>query len=249
MSSPEPTSRLALIGPDASFTASVEAWARSRDIFSQFFPLHPVAPAERFGAFDWVLIGADPHEAIAIAECARLRHAHPTLSLALWTERADELAAAAERAGATCVLARTKPTGLSAQGLERLAERAKRRRCACPTFADRVSIDRRSRTVLVDGKVRALRAEKFDLLCYFVDHAGRAISAQELVRERLLLPNQAVRYRGLILELRRLLAIGDAWIRAVPGYGYRAALTCSKGVADCIETRGQPCDRGSSLES
>lgn len=86
--------------------------------------------------------------------------------------------------------------------------------------ASPVQLDRARRTVWVDGHETVLPAQKFDLLCYLVNHSGVAVSARELVSAGLLRPSQAQRYKGLILELKNRLGPARDRLRAVPGYGY-----------------------------
>lgn len=84
-----------------------------------------------------------------------------------------------------------------------------------------LSIDCGARTLWVDGREATISAQKFDLLCYLVDRAGIAVQASDLVREGLLRPSQAQRYKGLIQELKSRLGSARDLIRVVPGYGYR----------------------------
>jgi DNA-binding response OmpR family regulator len=68
---------------------------------------------------------------------------------------------------------------------------------------------------------RALSRGKFELLSYLIQHTGRAISAEELVRAGVLAVSQRSRYRAIVLELRAHLGDARSAIRTVQGYGYR----------------------------
>lgn len=84
-----------------------------------------------------------------------------------------------------------------------------------------LQIDRVGRRVLLGVHEARLSSQKFDLLCYFVDHAGRAVTARDLVRLNILRPSQAGRFKCLVRELRQALRFTGGNFRAVPGYGYR----------------------------
>jgi len=88
-----------------------------------------------------------------------------------------------------------------------------------------VFVDRSRRTLHIDGHEQGLSAQKFDLLCYLIDHEGTAVRAIELVRCGILRPSQAQRFKGLIQELRARLGSYRDRLRAVPGYGYRLDLS------------------------
>ncbi|MGC4093577.1 MAG: hypothetical protein QM756_37900 [Polyangiaceae bacterium] len=94
-----------------------------------------------------------------------------------------------------------------------------------------VILDRRARTLWVEGSEVVISAQKFDLLCYLLDRAGAAVCSADLVRDGLIRPTQAQRYRGLIQELKRHLGSARDLIRSVPGYGYR--LDLSAPVPEC----------------
>jgi DNA-binding winged helix-turn-helix (wHTH) protein len=214
---------IGLIGVPASERASCEAWARMQALPVRSFRIDVPTDVDEIRQLEFVVIAALEQPLLAIAECARLHTALPSMPLALLGPAAPELEAAAQRVGGFCVRAgdASKPSFWS--GLRRMAHA----RCllgrsgALTHVSAHLAIDRSARLVYVEGRTRALSATKFDLFCYMIDHAGRAISASELVRHRLLLPSQAARFKGLIAELRGYLGTQRDCIQAVPGYGYR----------------------------
>lgn len=187
------------------------------------FPIDAPTDVNEIRELDFVVIAALERPLLAIAECARLHTAVPSIPLLLLGPAAPELEAAALRAGGFYVRADDAARPSFWSGLRRVAhERGLIGRSGALTHVSaHLAIDRSARLVYVDGQLRELSAAKFDLFCYLVEHAGRAISASELVRQRLLLPSQAARFKGLIAELRGHLGTQRDCIRAVPGYGYR----------------------------
>lgn len=87
---------------------------------------------------------------------------------------------------------------------------------------------------------RPLTKAKFDLLEYLVQHSGRAVSADELVRAGVFVPSQRMRYRAIALELRNKLGEARSIIRTVPGYGYRCEPQAGQRHWD--DARGWPLD-------
>jgi DNA-binding winged helix-turn-helix (wHTH) protein len=218
--------RIALIGGSPVERASFEAWCREHALVLLSFPLEPPPEVANLRQLDALVIGADEHPLLALAECGRLRVCLPDLPVALLGRQpAGELGAAAERAGAF-VLANGIPQASPWEALpgllaERHSAAARENRV---WISERLCLDRTRRVLYLDGEERTLSAAKFDLLSYLFDNAGRAVSARELVRRGLLIPSQASRYKGLIAELRHHLGSERDCIRAVPGYGYRLEL-------------------------
>lgn len=68
----------------------------------------------------------------------------------------------------------------------------------CSELCAGVMLDRARRTLTVLDREDQLSAQKFELLCYFVDRAGVAVSGAELVRAGVLRPSQASRLKGLM---------------------------------------------------
>jgi DNA-binding response OmpR family regulator len=92
-------------------------------------------------------------------------------------------------------------------------------------------VERLARRVWIDSHEVRLSSQKFDLLCYFLDHAGEAINASQLVKANVLRPSQGMRYKNLISELRAALKRLCALFEAVPGYGYRCVARPISGTA------------------
>ncbi len=101
-------------------------------------------------------------------------------------------------------------------------------------------LDRSARQLLRDGRPIELSARSFDLLCFLIDNAERAVSRQELLDElwgdRVVTDNTLSQ---LVSSLRR--SLGDSadqaqYIRTVHGYGLQwAAQTENQAHADLIE--------------
>lgn len=217
--------RIGLIGLDSTARASFDDWGRTHAFASSSFPLDPPPEVVKLRPFDALVVGADGHPLLALAECARLRSTFTDLPVALLGPRGSELEAAAERAGALFMHHRAADQAPWIQLAALVAARRHALRAAGQAWISaHLCVDRTARVLYVDGEKRSLTAAKFDLFCYLVDNAGRAVSARELVQRGLLLPSQASRYKGLIAELRQHLGIERDCIRAVPGYGYRVDL-------------------------
>lgn len=174
-----------------------------------------------------IIVDGTAELVMAVAECGRLRLA--ARPMVLIANDALAVQAPALRAGAKTVL----QSPVSRRHLERCMTEHSLRGApgSGPRPATRgrflapgVILNRDARTLWVDGNEVTLSAQKFDLLCYLVDRTGAAVCAADLVREGLLRPSQAQRYKGLIQELKRHLKSARDMIRAVPGYGYRLDL-------------------------
>jgi DNA-binding response OmpR family regulator len=180
-------------------------------------PLEPPVRLSSFAGAAAIVIDARADALVAMAEAARLRDAG--LPMGLLTRReADEIAAL--RAGISATLREPFNEAELKSFCRKLNRRSLSRATSIALGAD-VFVDRLRRTLIVEGHEQELSAQKFDLLCYFIDHEGTAVGANELVRCGILRPSQAQRFKGLIKELRARLGSCRDRLRAVPGYGYR----------------------------
>jgi DNA-binding response OmpR family regulator len=98
-----------------------------------------------------------------------------------------------------------------------------------------------ARRLSVLGQEQPMSVQKFELLCYLADRAGRAVDPRELVKSGVIRPAQVQRIRALIAELRGRLGPASSLITTVPGFGYRLDLprgvTSAKGAGS---TPGSP---------
>lgn len=214
--------RVALVtGEGLGTQASVGVLSRLQTEFTLFSV--PIEPPVKLASFDGaaaIVIDGRTNALVAMAEAARLRDTGLPLGF-LTRGEGDELAAL--RAGISATLR----DPCSEAELKRFFEELIRRSFSSArsiALGSGVFVDRSRRTLLVDGHEQELSAQKFDLLCYLIHHAGTAVGATELVRCGILRPSQAQRFKGLIQELRARLGSCRDRLRAVPGYGYRLDL-------------------------
>jgi|SRR5688572_4921399 DNA-binding winged helix-turn-helix (wHTH) protein len=221
------SARIGLIGGSPLDRVSLETWCAVNSATCTARPLHSTPDRAWLESLDLLVVAADDRPLLALAECARVTSLHPEPAVALLGDSGPELSRAVERLQGVRLLSRTEsgeiPWGqlvqaLGPAGAGRSHVTVRRGLAA---IHERVTLDRDARTLYVAGREQRLSSAKFELLCYLLDNAGRAISAAELVRRRLLLPSQARRYRGLVQELRASLGPARDCIVAVPGYGYR----------------------------
>lgn len=188
------------------------------------FTLMPPTELQRLKSVVGIIVDGCTDSHLAVAECARVGSLR--VPIGLLTSRPLETSALA-RAGVRAWLippcsapemqgffASLYATETSKSGTI-LAVRPRMH------LAPEVELDRTRRTLFVKGREEALPAQKFDLLCYLVDHAGVAVTAAELVQRGLLRPSQAFRLKGLVQELRGRLGPARTLLKAVSGYGYR----------------------------
>jgi DNA-binding response OmpR family regulator len=178
-----------------------------------------------------VFVDACSDATLAVAECARLRAAGLARPLLLFTPWPERLRAAGARAGATRVLGMPlcfdeirevlhEVTEHAGPALE-LAVAQHRRSIA---LGPGVVLDRVARRLSVLGEEQPISVQKFELLCYLADRAGRAVEPRELVRSGVIRATQVPRLRALIAELRGRLGPASRLITTVPGFGYRLDL-------------------------
>lgn len=231
----------------ASERPALEEWAAAQQTLLRFLPFESPPGPSAVGGLDLLVIDAALEPLLAVAECARLRGLAPALQLSL-LGAACELRAAAERAGAG-FLRRPAPGKIPWRALARALASTRSITDGAELICEGFSIDRRARLVRVWGRERVLSSAKFELLCYLVDHAGRAVGARELVQRGILLQSQAARYKCVMFELRAQLGSASRCIRAVPGHGYRllrappAASAAEEPVASVAraDAAGEPC--------
>jgi hypothetical protein len=218
--------RVGLMGFSERDREQFEAWSEPRGVFVTPFPIEAELSAPELSALAALLIATEERPLLSVGQCGRAHAVAPELPVALLGPRDLELEAAARRAGAGCVLSRSECGVFPWQTLNLFLRHGPNSRVTDEpiTLSDGVTLDRLGRRLLIDGHDHPLSATKFELLCYLIDHAGRAVSARELVSMRLLLPSQATRYRCIIFELRDHLGSARHLICAVPGYGYRMDL-------------------------
>lgn len=163
----------------------------------------------------------------AIAQTARLRSTDARLPLVVLGPGAQTqpgFLKAALQSGADGVLDRPFDDDTLRAMLEGLVDRAHKETTNQRRFiplSPSCGLDLEGRCLRQGESEQPLTKGKFDLLEYLVRHAGRAVSADELVRKGVLAPSQRARYRAIVLELRAKLGDASATIRTVPGYGYR----------------------------
>jgi len=223
---------IVIFGPrtaDLTSLAEVESSRRER-VSVTFVPTDQYVGRALLGLASAVVIDAAEQPLLAVAECARIRGRAPLLPIIFLGRGAAAEQAAARRAGATSFLVRPLDSSRIARCLESVPASPGRsvqgtRRIA---LCNDVVLDLDARQLFIQNEGRRLSSSKFDLLAYFIEHAGRAIAAEELVRERLLMPSQRSRYRSVILELRGRLGPARALLCAVPGYGYRLDLSSTE---------------------
>lgn len=214
--------RVALVmGEDLQTHALDGVLSRLHTEFALFsLPIEPPVKLASFAGAAAIVIDGRANALMAMAEAARLRETG--LPIGLLTHGGREESAAL-RAGISATLREPCNEVELKVFLDELSRepfsRAKSRALRCGVF-----VDRSRRTLLVDGHEHELSAQKFDLLCYLIDHEGSAVGATELVRCGILRPSQAQRFKGLIQELRARLGSCRHRLRAVPGYGYRLDL-------------------------
>lgn len=166
-----------------------------------------------------VIVASRSAVPLAIAECARIRAEHGRLPI-FFSVSAASARRAALRAGATEFFLLDDALPELANRLQRIEPNGK----SVPSAPVHLRLDRVARRLWLDGREVQLSCQKFELLRYFIDHAGQAVSARQLVHEGLLLPSQSKRYKGLIHELRARLGSAGPLLRSLPGYGYRLEL-------------------------
>lgn len=167
-------------------------------------PVSPPCPLEAFPATVAAIVDSRPDTAMGVAECARLRPIAKAVGLLSQVIVPPEVW---RRVGASTVLnSPWGPEDSSRFFAELLAEAEASRPFVEKARFDLgagISVDRQRRTLIVDGLETRLSAQKFELLCYLIAHAGVAVSAQELVGVGLLRRSQASRFKGLMHELRQ----------------------------------------------
>jgi DNA-binding response OmpR family regulator len=173
----------------------------------------------------FVVLDALEDPALAIAECARLRAAQPTLPIVLLGNDRLSLERAALRAGSTVFLERPLPPArLQSYGHHFVVSRSV---SGVHGIAPKVGVDhdvvldRSGRRLFIEGEERPLTRDSFNLLSYFIENPGRAIAPDELVLRGVLSASQARRYRATICALRNQLGSAAHRIQLVRGYGYR----------------------------
>lgn len=205
----------------------VSAWAtrHSRAVvwLSQESAVELEVPSEA----SLVVIDAHSEPFDAVVQVARIRAAHANVPIVLLGPRSgnhDSFLKAAVRSGANAVLKRPLAKLDLFEALRRLAPP---RPANGPTqrgvvvLSRSCALDLEGRCLRVGRVEHSLTKAKFDLLAYLVQHAGRAVSAEELVRAGVFAPSQRARYRAIVLELRDKLGEARSVIHTVPGYGYR----------------------------
>jgi DNA-binding response OmpR family regulator len=210
------------IGASGEFARASLLRVSSCDVQIRHVPLEPPCELGWVRSATAIVVDAGADALLGVAECARLRDAaRPVVLIA---PDAAVLQPVARRLGVAALL----QSPVSLVDLECcLASLDSLQSGTFPvaevsTEATRtVVINRARRTLRVDGREYTISVQKFDLLCYLVDKAGIAVRAADLVRDGLLRPAQAQRYKGLIGELRAHLGPARDLICAVPGYGYR----------------------------
>ena len=231
-----------LAGPPTRELELVRAWAgrhcRAVVWLSQESAVELEVPAEAA----LVVIDAHTEPFDAVVQVARIRAAHANVPIMLFgagSGERDSFLRAALRSGANAVLERPfDELGLCA-ALQRLAgSRSRHRPGGVVALSPSCRLDLEGRCLRVGRVAHPLTRAKFDLLAYLVQHAGRAVSAEELVRAGIFVPSQRARYRAIMLELRDKLGEARSVIRTVPGYGYRFEPPASKE----SESRGQLSD-------
>lgn len=94
----------------------------------------------------------------------------------------------------------------------------------------------RDRLLLVRGEAAALKPRALDLLCVLVEHRGRVLSSDELLR--LAWPRLAVGESALQAEIEALRGvIGAKAITGGGGHGYQFRLDVTDGPGDVVATR------------
>jgi len=222
-SAPLSRSCIGLMGLSDLHRATVLDWATECAFRTCSFPLEVEQAAVAVSGVDLMVIDAEREPLFAVAECGRLRRELPSLPIALLGPHDPKLSSAGLRAGARwyfCLENAASPPWQTLQSTLSVP-RSTTDLPVLQKLGPTAELDRSARVLFIDGEPRTLTAAKFDLLCYFLDHAGRAVSARELVAQGLLLPTQVARFRCVVRELRNYLGSARNLIRAVTGYGYR----------------------------
>jgi two-component system, OmpR family, KDP operon response regulator KdpE len=173
-----------------------------------------------------VVIDAQGDALDAVVQVARIRTAHASVPIVLLgplSEEYDTFSKAAVRSGANAVLKRPVDRHALFEALRRLSVPTRKSAPlrGCIALSASCILDLEGRCLRVGRVERPLTKAKFDLLAYLVQHSGRAVSAEELVRAGIFSPSQRARCRAIMLELREKLGEAKSVIRTVPGYGYR----------------------------
>jgi DNA-binding response OmpR family regulator len=219
-----PQSRIGLMGLGDPAKAQLLHWATECAFLTQSFPLEVEQPVVALAGIDLMVIDAGREPLLAVAECGRLRLGLPRLRIALVGPHDPKLERAGLRAGASWYFCLENTASSPPWEALRCAVSlvpSTSRPSAIQKLGPTAELDRSARVLYIDGERRTPPAAKFDLLCYFLDHAGQAVSARELVAHGLLLPTQVARFRCVIRELRHYLGSAANLIRPVSGYGYR----------------------------
>jgi DNA-binding response OmpR family regulator len=218
-----------VFGSRTADMAELESW-RHEPLSVSWVPMDQSVGAPELGSAALLIVDAAEQPLVAVAECARVRARAPALPIAYLGRglEAEEIAAA-RRAGATFLLSRPLRSRELLVCIQKVhaGRRSLRLSGDVPgrtALGDAVTLDRDSRQLFVHGRYQRLSASKFDLLCYFVQHSGRAIAATELVQRGLLRPSQRARFRSVIRELRSSIGPARTLLQTVPGYGYRLDL-------------------------
>jgi len=174
-----------------------------------------------------VVVDAHAEPVDAVVQVARIRAAHPSIPIILFCAEGgvhDTFLRAALRSGANAVLRRPLDQLALFEALRRLARPAPQKGPnpqGTVALSPDCALDLAGRCLRVGRFYHPLTKAKFDLLAYLVQHTGRAVSAEELVRAGIFAPSQRSRYRAIVLELRDKLGAARSVIHTVPGYGYR----------------------------
>lgn len=193
-----------------------------------------------------VVVDAHTEPFDAVVQVARIRAAHAHVPIVLLGPRSaeyDSFLRAALRSGANAVLKRPLDRIDLFEALRRLTvsrpgkDRAPR---GVVALSPSCALDLMGRCLRVGRVEHPLTKAKFDLLAYLVQHAGRAVSADELVRAGIFAPSQRARFRAIVLELRDKLGEARSVIHTVPGYGYRFEPFVAEVFYDETEPRNSP---------
>src|SRR5688572_23983979 len=152
-----------------------------------------------------VVIDAHSEPFDAVVQVARIRAAHANVPIVLLGPRSgehDSFLKAAVRSGANAVLTRPLDRLALFEALRRLTTPLPRRGTAqrgVVALSPSCALDLEGRCLRVGRIEHPLTKAKFDLMAYLVQHAGRAVSADELVRAGIFAPSQRARYRAIVL--------------------------------------------------
>jgi hypothetical protein len=216
---------LGVASDDQALVDTMVAWCdhdlgRAASVFP--FPICRPCTTDALNEVEKFIVDGTRDFALAIAESARL--AALGRPVGLLCKQSVMSIAARSRTGVDVVLTSPLSRGdferfilidkFFNQGGDESSSRAS-------VISPRVHIDFDRRLLVVDGVKTVISAQRFDVLCYFLDCHGAAVSPQDLVRKGLLRPSQAKRFKGFMQELKQLLGPARDVVSAVPGFGYR----------------------------